>query len=320
MKEIKISEMEGFNIGSDQDTAGGTGCTVIICRNGATAGVEVRGSAPATRETDLLSPVNMVEKINAVILSGGSAFGLDAAGGVMKYLEENGIGFETGCGVVPIVCGASLFDLCVGNPKARPDLKMGYAACMNARENSPKEGNYGAGTGATVGKIQGPDHMMKSGLGMFAARAGRVKCGAIAAVNALGDVYDADTGDRLAGVLNRDMDGLGDTHALMMDFMEQDLNTFRANTTLGCIITNARLTKAQCTKLAAFTHNGYARAISPVHTTADGDTVFVMAAGEVDAGLDSLGVLAADIMAKAIARAVLSAEPAYGLPAARSFK
>ncbi len=320
MKEIKISEIEGFKIGSDQDTAGGTGCTVIICRNGATAGVEVRGSAPATRETDLLSPVNMVEKINAVILSGGSAFGLDAAGGVMKYLEENSIGYETGFGVVPIVCGASLFDLCVGNPKARPDMKMGYAACMNARENSPKEGNYGAGTGATVGKLHGPDHMMKSGLGIHAVQAGRVKCGAIVAVNALGDVYDADTGDQLAGILNRDMDGLGNTHALMMDFMEQDLNAFRANTTLGCIITNARLTKAQCTKLAAFTHNGYARAIRPVHTTVDGDTVFVMAAGNVDAGLDSLGALAADVMAKAIARAVLSAEPAYGLPVARSFK
>ncbi|MGZ4863740.1 MAG: P1 family peptidase [Halobacteriota archaeon] len=320
MKEIKIREIEGFEIGNDQDTAGGTGCTVIICRDGATAGVEVRGSAPATRETDLLSPMNKIEKINAVILSGGSAFGLDAAGGVMKYLEESGVGFETGFGVVPIVCGASLFDLCVGNPKARPDLKMGYAACMNARENSPKEGNYGAGTGATVGKLYGPDHMMKSGLGMFAAQAGLVKCGAIAAVNALGDVYDTDTGDRLAGILNRDMDGLGNTNALIMEFMERDLTTFRANTTLGCIITNARLTKVQCTKLAAFTQNGYARAISPVHTTVDGDTVFVMATGEVDAGLDSLGVLAADIMAKAIARAVLSAEPAYGLPAACSFK
>jgi L-aminopeptidase/D-esterase-like protein len=320
VKEIKIREIEGFQIGSDQDTAGGTGCTVIICTNGATAGVEVRGSAPATRETDLLSPVNKVEKINAVILSGGSAFGLDAAGGVMKYLEERGIGFETGFGVVPIVCGASLFDLCVGNPKVRPNMKMGYAACKNARENSPKEGNYGAGTGATVGKFHGPHHMMKSGLGMYAMRAGRVKCGAIVAVNALGDVYDADTGDQLAGILNSDRNGLSNTQALMMDFMEQDLNAFRANTTLGCIITNVRLTKAQCTKLAAFTHNGYARAIHPVHTTADGDTVFVMAAGEVDAGLDSLGVLAADVMTRAIARAVLSAEPAYGLPAARSFK
>ncbi len=320
MKEITINEIEGFQIGSDQDTVGGTGCTVIICRNGATAGVEVRGSAPATRETDLLSPLNMVEKINAVILSGGSAFGLDAAGGVMKYLEEDSIGFETGFGVVPIVCGAALFDLCVGNPKARPDMKMGYAACMNARKNSPKEGNYGAGTGATVGKFHGPDHMMKSGLGMYAVQAGRVKCGAIVAVNALGDVYDADTGDQLAGILNKDRNGLDNTHALMMDFMERDLNAFRANTTLGCIITNARLTKAQCTKLAAFTHNGYARAIRPVHTTVDGDTVFVMAAGNVDAALDSLGVLAADVMAKAIARAVLSAEPAYGLPVARSFK
>jgi L-aminopeptidase/D-esterase-like protein len=320
VNEIKISEIEGFRIGSDQDTTGGTGCTVILCKNGATAGVEVRGSAPATRETDLLSPVNKVEKINAVILSGGSAFGLDAAGGVMKYLEEDGIGLETGFGIVPIVCGASLFDLCVGNPKARPDIKMGYAACVNAMENGPREGNYGAGTGATVGKLLGPDHMMKSGLGMYAAEAGRVKCGAIAAVNALGDVYDADTGNQLAGILNINRDGLSNTQALMMDFIEQDLKTFSANTTLGCIITNARLTKAQCTKLAAFTHNGYARAINPVHTTADGDAVFVMAAGEVDAGLDGLGVLAAAVMAKAIGRAVLSAESAYGLPAARDFK
>lgn len=320
MKEIKISEIEGFRIGSDQDTAGGTGCTVIICENGAFAGVEVRGSAPATRETDLLSPVNTIEKINAVILSGGSAFGLDAAGGVMKYLEENGIGFETSCGIVPIVCGASLFDLCVGNPKARPDIKMGYAACVNAMEYSPQEGNYGAGTGATVGKLRGPDRMMKSGLGMYAAEVGRVKCGAIVAVNALGDVYDTDTGDQLAGILNADRDGLSNTQALMMDFIEQDLNAFSTNTTLGCIITDARLTKAQCAKLAAFTHNGYARVIKPVHTTADGDAVFAMAAGDVDAGLDGLGVLATAVMAKAIGRAVLSAEPAYGLPTARGFK
>jgi len=320
VKEIKISEIEGFRIGSDQDTAGGTGCTVIICKNGATAGVEVRGSAPATRETDLLSPMNTVEKINAVILSGGSAFGLDAAGGVMKYLEENNIGFETGFGIVPIVCGASLFDLCVGNPKVRPDITMGYAACVSAMENAPQEGNCGAGTGATVGKLHGPDCMMKSGLGMYAAKAGRVKCGAVVAVNALGDVYDADTGNQLAGILNADRDGMSNSEALMMDSMDQDLNAFSANTTLGCIISNARLTKAQCTKLAAFTHNGYARVIKPVDTTADGDAVFVMAAGDVDAGLDGLGVLAAAVTAKAIGRAVLSAEPAYGLPAARSFK
>lgn len=320
MKEIKISDIKGFKIGNAQDIIGATGCTVILCENGAWAGVDVRGGAPASRETELLKSVNMVEKIHAVMLSGGSAYGLDAASGAMEYLEERGMGFDTGAGVVPIVCGASLFDLAVGDPKRRPDKEMGYEACKNSEAGQVSEGNAGAGTGATVGKLMGIEHMMKSGLGIYAVSIGELQVAAVVAVNALGDVVDIDTGLRIAGLLNEDNTKLSNTEEAMYAQYFEDKNVFSANTTIGCIVTNAKLSKTQANKLASIAHNGFARAIRPVHTMSDGDTIFVMATGEVEVMLDAAGALATEVMARAINRAVRSAKPAYGLKAAREFQ
>lgn len=320
MKEINISEIEGFKIGQAQNKDGATGCTVIICEKGAFAGVDVRGGGPASRETELLKPVNLVEQIHAVMLSGGSAYGLDAGSGAMKYLEEKGIGFDVQVAVVPIVCGAALFDLVVGDPKSRPDLEMGYQACVNASNNPPKEGNEGAGTGATVGKLFGTERMMKSGLGTYAAQAGGLKVGAIVAVNALGDVIDIDTGKAIAGLLSEDKSKIISTEQAMYDQYENQTNLFSGNTTIGVIVTNAKLTKTQATKIASIAHNGFARAIRPVHTMFDGDTIFVMATGEVEVMPDAVGALASTVMAKAINRAAKAAAPAYGLKSSKDFK
>jgi L-aminopeptidase/D-esterase-like protein len=319
MKEVKITDIKGIKVGSAQDIKGGTGCTVILCEEGAFAGVDVRGGGPATRETDLLKSVNMVEQIHAVMLSGGSAYGLDAGSGAMKFLEEKGVGFDVGVGVVPIVCGASLFDLVVGEPKCRPDKEMGYQACQNASTDKPQEGNVGAGTGATVGKFLGVDYMMKSGLGTYAVQIGDLIVGAIVAVNALGDVVDVDTGMRLAGILNEDKTALSNTEEVMYAEYAGNRNVFSGNTTIGCIATNAKLSKTQLNKLASIAHNGFARAIRPVHTMADGDTIFALSTGEIEVMPDAIGALATDVMARAINRAVLQAEPAYGLKAASDF-
>ena len=320
MKEIKINEIKGIKVGHAQDVNGATGCTVILCEQGAWAGVDVRGGAPASRETELLKPVNLVEQIHGVMLSGGSAYGLDAASGAMAYLEEKGVGFDVGVGVVPIVCGASLFDLVVGDPKCRPDKVMGYEACKNADGSDVAEGNVGAGTGASVGKLHGMDHMMKSGLGIYALQVGDLQVAALVAVNALGDVVDVDTGKIIAGLLKEDHTGLTSTVAAMYEQLSRKDNFFSGNTTLGCIVTNAKLTKNQANKIASIAHNGYARAIQPVHTMADGDTIFVLATGEVEALPDAVGALATEVMARAINRAAKMAEPAYGLKAARDFE
>lgn len=320
MKEIKINEIKGIKVGHAQDVNGATGCTVILCEQGAWAGVDVRGGAPASRETELLKPINLVEQIHGVMLSGGSAYGLDAASGAMSYLEEKGVGFDVGVGVVPIVCGASLFDLVVGDPKCRPDKVMGYEACKNANGSDVAEGNVGAGTGASVGKLHGMDHMMKSGLGIYALQVGDLQVAALVAVNALGDVVDVDTGKIIAGLLKEDHTGLTSTVAAMYEQLSRKDNFFSGNTTLGCIVTNAKLTKNQANKIASIAHNGYARAIQPVHTMADGDTIFVMATGEVEALPDAVGALATEVMARAINRAAKMAEPAYGLKAARNFE
>lgn len=321
MKEIKLTDIAGFQIGNAQDIKGGTGCTVILCPQGACGGIDVRGGGPASRETELLKPVNLVERIHGVMLSGGSAYGLDACAGAMAYLEEKGIGFDVGVGVVPIVCGASLFDLVVGDPGCRPDKAMGYRACREAEKGlEPENGNYGAGTGASVGKFLGVDRMMKSGLGTCAVQIGEVRCGAIAAVNAMGDVIDPDTGKPAAGLLNETGDAIAGTEAAMYAEMGKNRNVFQGNTTLGCILTNARLTKAQANKIASMAHNGFARAIRPVHTSVDGDTIFVMACGEAEVNPDTLGALAAEVMARAVFRGALAAAPAYGLPAARTLR
>jgi L-aminopeptidase/D-esterase-like protein len=319
MKEIKITDIKGIKVGHAQDFEGATGCTVILCEKGAWAGVDVRGGSPASRETDLLNPVNMVEQIHAVMLSGGSAYGLEACSGAMAFLEEKGVGFDVGVGVVPIVCGASLFDLVVGDPKCRPDKEMGYEACKNAGNGPVAEGNVGAGTGASVGKFLGIEHMMKSGLGTYALQNGDLQVAAIVAVNSLGDVVDVDTGKRIAGLLNEDNTKLSNTEETMYAQYAHDKNVFSGNTTLGCIVTNAKLTKTQANKLASIAHDGFARAIRPVHTMADGDIIFVMATGEVKVMPDAVGALAVDVMGRAINRAARTAEPAYGLKAARDF-
>lgn len=319
MKEIKISEIKGIKIGHAQNLDGGTGCTAIICEAGASAGVDVRGGGPASRETELLKPVNMVQQIHCVMLSGGSAYGLAAGDGAMQYLEEQGVGFDVGVGVVPIVCGASLFDLVVGDPKCRPDKAMGYEACKAAGTCEPALGNVGAGTGASVGKFLGIDRMMKSGLGIHAVQLGEVQCAAVVAVNALGDVIDYDTKKRIAGLLTEDKTALSSTEEAMYAEIDRNRNVFSGNTTIGCVITNAKLTKDQANKLASIAHNGYAKAISPVHTSADGDTIFVMATGEVEVGPDALGALTTEVMARAICKGAKAAESAYGLKAAKEF-
>jgi L-aminopeptidase/D-esterase-like protein len=319
MKEISIRDIRGIQVGHAQNIEGGTGCTAIICEKGAWAGVDVRGGGPATRETDLLKSENLVQQIHCVMLSGGSSYGLDACSGAMQYLEEHAVGFDVGVGIVPIVCGASLFDLVSGDPKCRPDKAMGYEACKNSEEGFPLEGNVGAGTGATVGKYLGVERLMKSGLGIHAVQIGAVQCAAIVAVNALGDVIDIDTGKRLAGILNEDKTAVNSTQEIMYSEITKARDIFSGNTTIGCIITNAKLTKPQANKLASIAHNGYARAISPVHTSVDGDSIFVMATGEIEVSPDALGALTVEVMAKAINRAVLKAEPAYGFKAAKDF-
>ena len=318
LKEICISEIEGIKIGHAQDLEGATGCTVILCGNGAPAGVDVRGGGPASRESALLNPVAANDGIHAVLLSGGSAFGLDAAGGVMKYLEERHIGFPVGDLVVPIVCQSCIFDLQL-QANVHPDQAMGYAACVNAEAgtgNPPAQGNVGAGTGATVGKLLGAAGMMKSGLGIYALSLGELKMGAVVSVNALGDIYDDQTGEKLAGLLEPCTGEFLDSEETMYRMQEQICMQPGANTTIGAVITNGRFTKTQLTKIASMAHNGYARSIRPVHTTADGDTIYAVSAGDVEADLNVAGTLAARVIAGAVKRAVLAAEPAYGLKAA----
>lgn len=313
MKEIKISDIEGIKIGNAQNIEAGTGCTVILCENGGCAGVDVRGGGPASHETELLNPVNTIEKIHGIVLSGGSAYGLEASSGVMKYLEEKGIGFNIGVGVVPIVCGASLFDLGVGDHKIRPDKAMGYLACCNSEKNILEEGNFGAGTGASVGKYRGMERAMKSGLGTYCVEIGELKVGAIVAVNAIGNVVDTEKHQFLAGLLNEEKTQIIDTREEIWKDIEKEQLSQNTNTTIGCIITNAKLTKAQANKIASMAHNGYARAICPVHTSLDGDTIFSLCTGEIESNVDKIGTLGAFVMEKAIIRAVKNSKSAYGL-------
>lgn len=315
MKDIRITDIKGIQVGQAEDALGGTGCTVILCKEGATAGVDVRGGGPATRETDLLNPINMVQQIHAVMLSGGSAFGLDAASGAMQYLEEHGIGFDMQVATIPIVCGASLFDLSVGDPTSRPDKEMGYAACVNSEQGELLEGNHGAGTGASVGKIIGFEHAMKSGIGTCGVQVNDLQVAAIVAVNACGNVVDYETNEQLVGIYMEDKNAVVPAEDLLYQQMDQMRKLPEGNTTIGCIVTNAKLDKAQCTKIAGIAHNGYARAIHPVHTMSDGDTIFVLSTNEVEVMPDAVGMLAVEQMAKAIKRAVQHADSAYGLKA-----
>jgi L-aminopeptidase/D-esterase-like protein len=313
MQEIQFNAIEGIQVGHAQDLQAATGCTVVISEEGATAGVDVRGGAPGTRETDLLDPVNLVEKVHAVVLAGGSAFGLDAAAGVMQYLEERQIGFDVQVTRVPIVCGAVLFDLALGDHRTRPDKTMGYRACLNTGHSESRQGNVGAGAGATVGKIFGMARAMKSGLGCYALQAGTLRVGALVAVNCLGDVVDPETGERLAGVLNEGMTTLMDTEQIMIQSHSDRKNIFSGNTTIGIVATNAILTKAQATKLASMAQNGYARSMRPAHTMFDGDTIFSMATGRVAADLSVVGLLAARVMERAVVAAVKNTTSLCGL-------
>jgi L-aminopeptidase/D-esterase-like protein len=320
IRQIEFTEIEGLKVGHAQDFEAATGCTVIISENGATAGVDVRGGAPGTRETDVLNPVNMVQTVHAIILAGGSAFGLDAAAGVMQYLEEKRIGFDVTVTTVPIVCGAVLFDLSIGDHRIRPDKKMGYQACLNATCAPCKHGSIGAGTGATVGKIRGPGRAMKSGLGCYALEAGGLKVGAIVAVNSLGDIIDPQTGRKLAGPLNDDMQTLGDTEAIMIRSYQNLTDLFSGNTTIGVVATNAALTKAQAAKIASMAHDGYARTMRPAHSMYDGDTIFAMSTGTVAADQSVVGLLAARVMERAVIAAVTGAKSLCGLKCYRDLE
>ena len=312
MREIDFAAIDGIEVGHAENLTAATGCTVVICREGATAGVDVRGGAPGTRETDLLNPVNLVQKIFAVMLAGGSAFGLDAAAGVMQYLEERAIGFDVGVTRVPIVSGAVLFDLTFGDWRIRPDKAMGYEACRNAGRSCP-QGNVGAGTGATVGKILGMNRAMKSGLGMYALEIDRLQVGALVAVNCLGDVIDPQTGEKLAGLLSEDGRTPADTEEAMIAAYAEKKNLFAGNTTIGVVATNAALEKAQAAKLASMAHNGYARTMRPAHSMVDGDTIFALATGLVEADLSTVGLLAARVMERAVVNAVRNTSSLGGL-------
>ncbi len=308
MQEIGIMEVGGFRVGHAQDEEAATGCTVVLLDEMSPAGLDVRGGGPASRESQILSPVAQADSINAVLLSGGSAFGLDAAGGVQRYLEERGIGFDVGVTKVPLVCQSCLFDLGIGRMDVRPDGAMAYRACEAAGYEPPREGSVGVGTGCTVGKYRGMARAMKSGFGTFALQSGPLKVGAMVAVNALGDIYD--NGVQIAGLRSADGKTLVSTVEEMIEDVAAPENLFSGNTTLGIVVTNARLNKTQLTKVAGMTHNGFARAIRPVHTNADGDSIYALSTGPVEANLNVVGVMAAKAMERAIVRAVLSCKKA----------
>ncbi len=323
-----ITDVPGILVGQVRLEERPTGCTVVLAEGGATGGVDVRGGAPGTRETDLLDPVNSVERVHAVVLSGGSAFGLDAASGAMRWLEERSVGFEVGDVRVPIVTGAILFDLGVGDPSIRPDAACGYEAASLASADPPVEGNAGAGAGATVGKLAGLARAMKGGIGTASlARADGLVVGAIVAVNALGDVIDPSTGEVVAGVRTADGRDLADARRLLRAGPDgasggDGDDAPAANTVIGVVATNARLTKAQATRVAQMAQDGLARTISPAHTPWDGDTIFSLATGGLAAEADPLvvGALAAEAVAEAILRAVRAAEGLEGLPSAADLR
>ena len=321
MKEISINEIEPVRIGQVENSKAGTGCTVFVCPEGMRAGLDVRGGGPAGRETQLLNPLMAAQEIHAVVLAGGSAFGLEAANGVMNCLEERDIGFDVGVTKVPLVVQSSLFDLTVGDTFTRPDVKMGYEAAKQALENpNYRDGNYGAGCGCTVGKIGGMETCMKTGIGSYAVQIEDLKIGAVVAVNALGDIFDWKIGEQIAGILTEDQNGFRSTEEVLRSSIEAVENRFVENTTLGIIITNAAFDKAALCKIAGMAHDGYARSIRPVHTSADGDSIYAVSVGEVKADRDVIGALAAEVISEAIKRAVQNAESAYGFPSAGGLK
>lgn len=326
-----ITDVPGILVGHAQNNEALTGCTVILCEDGAVSGVDQRGGAPGTRETDALRPMHLVEKAHAVVLAGGSAFGLDAASGVMRYLEEKGVGFNSGVARVPIVPGAILFDLGVGRADIRPDVAMGLEACRAARAPAVEQGNVGAGCGASAGKILGQKQAMKTGLGTASIDiGGGIIVGAIVAVNCFGDVVDPASGQILAGArpLQNGMINIGgsetfaDTLQVMKSLAGRTIMGFaaRQNTVIGAVATNARLTKEEVNKVAQMAHNGLAMSIRPAHTMYDGDTIFAMATGKRGGDVNIIGAFAAQVMAQAVVNAARYAEPAGGLPSHQSFR
>ena len=304
-----ITDVAGIEVGHYTETRRPTGCSVVIARDGAVGGVDVRGAAPGTRETELLHPSNFVERVHAVMLSGGSAWGLDAASGAERWLEEQGVGFDIGVGRLPLVPAAVLFDLHVGDPRVRPDAAAGYAACAAATRAHPAEGCVGAGTGATVGKLFGMQYAMKSGIGTASLRVDGITVGALVACNAVGDVVDPDTGRPLAGARTEDGTQLRDMRRALLRGELPGALLGGSNTTIGVIATDAVLTKPQAQRLAVAGHDGLARAINPVHTQMDGDTLFALATGAAGRTPDLvvLATMAAEAVARATVRAALAA-------------
>jgi L-aminopeptidase/D-esterase len=320
LKEITLNEISNFLYGQVEDKKGMTGCTVVLCPTGAMASVSVRGGGPASHETELLKPENTIQKIHSVVLSGGSAYGLEATSGVMKYLEERNIGFSIGKGVVPIVCGASIFDLNVGSFHTRPNKEMGYRACLEAeKKENLKNGNFGAGTGATVGKILGMEHGMKGGIGTYALQLGELKVGAIVVVNAMGDIFDRKTGLQIAGPLSEDKNSLQSTQKIMYEnYSKINNNSSLKNTTIACIVSNADISKTEAYRVATLAHNAFAKVINPVHTSLDGDTIFMLANGDVKTDIDTLATFSVEVLSEAINRAIYSAEEIEGYPSWKS--
>lgn len=322
-KNDSITAVAGIEVGHFTDSRRPTGCTVILTRDGAVAGVDVRGAAPGTRETDLLDPTHLVDRVHGVLLSGGSAWGLDAATGVVRWLEEQGCGLDVRVARLPLVPAAVLFDLFVGDAKIRPDARAGYEACKAASTRAPADGCVGAGAGASVGKIFGIERAMKGGIGSASVTVDGVTVGAIVACNAIGDVVDPATGKVIAGARTKNGKSLLDSRRAILEGEGPKPLLKGTNTTIGVIATDAPLTKAQATRLATMAHDGLARAINPVHTMTDGDTLFALGTGRAKSspGMMVLGTLAAEVTARAVVRAIHAAESVrigkLHLPAAR---
>jgi L-aminopeptidase/D-esterase-like protein len=326
-----ITDVPGIRVGHAHDAEALTGCTVVLCEKGAVGGVDQRGGAPGTRETDPMRPMHLVQEAQAVVLSGGSAFGLESATGVVRYLEEKGVGFDVRVIKVPIVPAAILFDLGIGRSDVRPDAAMGYQACINASTDRPAEGNVGAGMGATVGKILGMAGAMKSGIGTasFDLGGGGI-VGAIVAVNAFGDVVDPASGKILAGVRTTKVGPIqfggegpfADTLDIMKGMAGKAILRFasRGNTVIGVIATNARLSKEEANKVAQMAHDGIARAIRPAHTMLDGDTLFALSTGKKKIDVNIVGAYGAEVVAQSIVNAVMAAEAVEGFPVAKDIQ
>lgn len=314
-QEISIHELQGFEIGHAEYQDAATGCTVIINRSGAVTGVDVRGGSPGTRETDLLRSENLVQESHAVFLSGGSAYGLSVADGIMQYLEKNQIGFDVGVGHVPIVPGAILFDLAIGDAKVRPDASLGYQACLNAEKKQPIEmGSIGAGTGATVGKCLGPSYAMKGGLGVAAFQIENLQVAAVVAVNSFGDIIDPTSNKIIAGVYDRQRQQLLNAEKQLLLQLDQSSNRFSHNTSIGVVLTNAKASKAEMNKLASIAHDGFARTMRPSHTLVDGDTIFAMSSNEIEVDLNVVSMLAVHATQQAVVNGIMTAQSTHHFP------